>query len=515
MLKRTILLLLTGALGPALAHAQTVDFMTQVKPLLEGTCIHCHGPDKQEGDYRMDNKEAAFAGGANYAGEVIVPQKPDESAVYWMTAEPHDSQDIMPPKKPLSVAQQEVLKTWIAEGANWPEGVTLEEQPRMDFKVNILPLLTKGGPFKASEIKMLRLWASQGAEWPEGFTLGGDAAAATEAGLADNLDLVKVIREKILANTPEKSEADMKDYTGVIPKTGVKYDMVAIKGGEFLMGSPEDEAGRSDDEGPQHKVKVSPFWMGKFEVTWDMYQPFMITGVARNKDGSPQDALPPDAEPVDVVSSPTTPYTEMSFGMGTDGYPAICMTEHAALKFCQWLSAQTGHYYRLPTEAEWEYACRAGTTGPYSCPTDQLADFAVMDPDQVRVGYEKVGTKKPNPWGLHDMHGNVMEWCIDQYFADTYASRKGKTTENPLVIPKTLYPRVARGGSWYDPPEELRSARRVASNENWKYQDPQLPKSIWYHTDAPWLGFRIVRPLEVPDAETMHLLWNIGVADSE
>src|SRR5690606_22718361 len=135
----------------------------------------------------------------------------------------------------------------------------------------------------------------------------------------------------ILANTPEKSEADMKDYTGVIPKTGVKYDMVAIKGGEFLMGSPEDEAGRSDDEGPQHKVKVSPFWMGKFEVTWDMYQPFMITGVARNKDGSPQDALPPDAEPVDVVSSPTTPYTEMSFGMGTDGYPAICMTEHAAL----------------------------------------------------------------------------------------------------------------------------------------------------------------------------------------
>jgi formylglycine-generating enzyme required for sulfatase activity len=331
--------------------------------------------------------------------------------------------------------------------------------------------------------------------------------------LADNVELVKVIRENILATTKEKAEGDMKDYTGTIPKTGVKYDMLAIKGGEFTMGSPADEKGRADDEGPQHKVKVSPFWMGKFEVTWNMYEPFMITGVARNKDGSPEN-IPADAKPVDVVSSPTTPYTEMSFGMGTDGFPAICMTEHAASKFCQWLSAQTGHYYRLPTEAEWEYACRAGTTGAYSCPEDQLADFAVMDPEQVRVGYEKVGTKKPNPWGLHDMHGNVMEWCIDQYLDKGYAGLDGKTTENPLAIPTTLYPRVARGGSWYDPPEELRSARRIASNENWKVQDPQLPKSIWYHTDAHWLGFRIVRPLEVPETEKMHLLWNLGTVDS-
>ena len=200
----------------------------------------------------------------------------------------------------------------------------------------------------------------------------------------------------------------------------------------------------------------------------------------------------------------------MSFGMGTDGYPAICMTEHAASKFCQWLSAQTGHYYRLPTEAEWEYACRAGTTGPFSCPEDKLADFAVLDPTQVRVGYEKVGTKKPNPWGLYDMHGNVMEWCLDQYLDKGYAGTEGKTIENPLAIPTTLYPRVARGGSWYDPAEELRSARRIFSDENWKVQDPQLPKSIWYHTDAHWLGFRVVRPLNVPDAEKMNLLWNLG-----
>jgi len=508
MRKRSLPLFLAGALLPLSVNGQTVDFMTQVKPLIEGTCIHCHGAEKQEGEYRMDTMAAAFAGGENYPDEVIVPKDPDGSAVYWMTAEPHDSADIMPPKKPLTVEQQEILKVWIAEGAVWPEGVVLEEKPRMDFKINVLPLLSRGGPFKAEEQTMLRLWVEQGAVWPADMKLGGSDSAAAD-GPADNLELVEKIRENILATSTEKTEAEMKDYTGEITKTGVKFDMVAIKGGEFMMGSPADEDGRLEDEGPQHQVKVNPFWMGKFEVTWNMYEPFMITGVARNKDGSPEN-IPDGAAPVDIVSSPTTPYTEMSFGMGTDGYPAICMTEHAASKFCQWLSAQTGHYYRLPTEAEWEYACRAGTTGPYSCPPEQLADFAVLDPEQVRVGYEKVGTKKPNPWGLHDMHGNVMEWVLDQYLADGYAGREGKVTENPLAIPTTLYPRVARGGSWYDPAEELRSARRIFSDENWKVQDPQLPKSIWYHTDAHWLGFRIVRPLEVPEAEQMNLLWNLG-----
>jgi formylglycine-generating enzyme required for sulfatase activity len=164
----------------------------------------------------------------------------------------------------------------------------------------------------------------------------------------------------------------------------------------------------------------------------------------------------------------------------------------------------------LPTEAEWEYACRAGTTGPFSCPEEELAEYAVMDPEAVRVGYEKVGTKKPNPWGLYDMHGNVMEWVLDQFIADAYSTRKEEVNANPLEIPSTLYPRIARGGSWYDPPEELRSARRIWSDESWKTQDPQLPKSIWYHTDAIWLGFRVVRPLNVPEAKKMDELWNLG-----
>ncbi len=501
-----------SAIAQDAPKAIEVDFMTEVAPIIEGACIHCHGPKEAEGEYRMDTKSAAFMGGEAYGEDVIKAGDANDSPVYWMTTvhldDPNDP-EAMPPERPLNEKQQQILFSWIQNGAEWPEGVELVEKPRVTYE-GVKALLQKGGPFKKSEIQTLRYWVEQGADWPAG-------AVATEApsGPGDNLELVKRIREVILDQTKEKSEAEMTDYANEIPKTGVKYEMVAIKGGEFTMGSPDSESGRMDDEGPQHKVQIAPFWMGKFEVTWDMYEPFMITDVARNKDGSPQKINPDDA-PVDIVSSPTTPYQEMSFGMGTNGFPAICMTQHAALKFCEWLSAQTGHYYRLPTEAEWEYAARAGSTTAYSFGDDpaQLADYAVFDPEQTRTGYEKVGTKKPNPWGLFDMHGNVLEWCLDQYSDTAYEGRAG-VTANPFVRPTKLYPRVARGGSWYDTPDLLRSAARTGSHQDWKIQDPQLPKSIWYHTDATWLGFRLVRPLEVPDAETMHDIWSQGTRDEE
>jgi formylglycine-generating enzyme required for sulfatase activity len=487
-----------------------VDFLTEVKPLLEGACIQCHNPEKMEsegGDYDMTTKAAVFGGGPSYGGDVIRPKNANDSPVYWMTTvhleDPKDP-EAMPPKKPLNEQQQQILFSWIQNGAEWPEGVTLEQKPRVNY-AGVKPILARFDKLKQTDLTTLSYWIEQGADW-SGVAAGGD-------GPLDDLALATKIREKIVASTKEKAEADMTDYTNAIPKTGVKYDMVAIKGGEFTMGSPDSESARNADEGPQHKVKISPFWMGKFEVTWDQYEPFMITDVARNKDGSPQ-KIEPGAEAQDVISSPTTPYMEMSFGMGTQGYPAICMTEHAALKFCQWLSAQTGHYYRLPTEAEWEYACRAGTTTAYSFGDDpsKIDEYAVLDPNQTRTGYEKVGTKKPNPWGLYDMHGNVLEWCMDQYDENAYADRKG-VTENPFVRPTKLYPRVARGGSWYDTSDLLRSAARTSSHPDWKVQDPQLPKSIWYHTDATWLGFRLVRPLDVPSAETLHDIWSQGTRD--
>ena len=508
---------LTLSAGVSLLQAESkVDFMTEVKPIFEATCIGCHNEKKSKGKYRMDTKELAFKGGSSYEGEAIIPGEPDDSAVYWMTTLPEDDSEVMPPDDLLTVAQQETIKLWIEQGAEWPEGVTLQQTQRVKFDKDVLSILKKGGPFSAKQKETLRLWVNQGAVWPEEFSMG--EASEEEAGPGDNLDLVVKMREAIVANSTESSFEDMKEYESSIPKTGVKYQMVPIPGGEFMMGSPDGEKDRLDDEGPQHKVKVEPFWMGKYEVTWDMYEPFMITATPRNKDGSPV-KIPLDADAVDVVSSPTAPYTEMSFGMGLDGYPAISMTQHAANKFCQWLSAQTGHFYRLPTEAEWEYACRAGSDGPFCVPEEELDQYAVFEKDinnPVLSGYARIGTKKPNKWGLFDMHGNVMEWCLDQYAADSYGKRAGSNVViDPLVSPTTLYPRVARGGSWYDPASDCRSARRWASEESWKQQDPQLPKSIWYHTDALWLGFRLVRPLKTPDAQKMEHLWNLGRPEDE
>src|SRR5690606_20266223 len=117
-------------------------------------------------------------------------------------------------------------------------------------------------------------------------------------------------------------------------------------------GSPAGESNRQENEGPQVKVTVSPFWIGTFEVTWDEYEPYMITQADRRKNGSRRDYDSAKHTLVDAVSQPTPPYTEMSFGMGQKGFPAISMTQHAANKYCQWLSAQTGRFYRLPTEAE-------------------------------------------------------------------------------------------------------------------------------------------------------------------
>lgn len=567
--------LLSGAMfaGTGWLSAE-VDFVKQVKPILESACLHCHWEKEDEGGFRLDTRELAMKGGDG--GEAIVPGDPKESWLYSSTILDPDDDDIMPPseEKPLDKSQTEVLRQWIEEGAKWPDGVTLEVTPRIDFVKHVQPIfeqncvgchregnaegdfrmdrkdliftsgeyapnvipfdaeesgvwfltvldadnddlmppVKKGGPLSKDKTDIIKNWIAQGAIWPDGLTLRPRKAPEPETDAAAEAAQVGALYERILSGTGDRKGIQMTKYRENMPGTAVTWEMVPIPAGSFTMGSPDTEKDRKESEGPQIKVAVEPFWMMSTEVTWDLYDIFTYQDqekALRNIFKLSKDLN----ELTDVLARPTTPYVEMSFGMGKDGFPAISMTQHAALQFCQFLSAKTGHFYRLPTEAEWEYACRAGTKTAFHFGDDisQLGDYAWYE-ENSDWKYQKVGKKKPNPWGLYDMHGNVAEWCIDQFDPNFYSQFKGKPATQIINLPTTLYSRSVRGGSWDHPAKELRSSARMGSTADWKIQDPQLPKSIWYHTDAQFLGFRVIRPLKIPSPEEMQKWWSLGRA---
>jgi len=293
------------------------------------------------------------------------------------------------------------------------------------------------------------------------------------------------------------------NYAQKIGGSSLSIEMIAIPSGTFNMGS-DDEMAR-DDEKPAHQVAINQFYMSKYEVTWDLYNLFLN----RTSDDGTTTPKGDDVNmQVDAVAGATIPYVDMSLGMGTGkDLPVGNVTQYAASKFCEWLSAKTGYFYRLPTEAEWEYAARAGSTTAYffGDNKDELNAYAWFYNNSENT-YHKIGQKKPNTWGLYDMYGNVSEWTLDQYVPEIYKQR-GNSTKNPLEKPTKEYSRTVRGGSYYDYPEDLRSAARMASSEKWKKRDPQFPKSKWWNTDAPFVGFRIVRQVNPPVNEDFTYYW--------
>jgi formylglycine-generating enzyme required for sulfatase activity len=299
-----------------------------------------------------------------------------------------------------------------------------------------------------------------------------------------------------------QATADFKAYVETVPGSKVQFEMLPIPEGRFLMGSPPTEAGRAQDEGPQHPVALGAFWMGKTEVTWDEYDLFRLSqGIGKKLEDEP------DGARADAVSRPTPPYVDPTFGHGRERHPVLNITHHAAMEYCRWLSEKTGKTYRLPTEAEWEYACRAGTKTAYFFGDDpkQLGDYAWYEANtedsQGILHPQEVAKKKPNPWGLYDMLGNVAEWCLDQYAPDSYRQYPtDRLTIKPVNLPsERRFSHVTRGGSWADEPPRCRSAARRGSDKSWIQQDPQRPQSIWWLTNADFVGFRIVRPVVEQD----------------
>lgn len=287
--------------------------------------------------------------------------------------------------------------------------------------------------------------------------------------------------------------ATFQTYIEAIPGTEVKFEMIAIPGGKFRMrGSRGDK-----DEAPEREVIVKPFWMGATEVTWDEYEIFAFSRDLPEKAPTATREKAEELFGADAATRPSLPYGDPTYGYGRAGNPVINITHHAAMEYCRWLSNKTGKTYRLATEAEWEYAARGGTETAYSFGDDsKLLNAHAWYFDNSEGQPHPVRRKKPNPFGLYDMHGNVAEWVIDRYDPNAYAELKSPATAPVLLPDARRYPHVVRGGSWDDDPAELRSTARRGSNPDYSLRDPQTPKSIWWHTTATGVGFRIVRAVE-------------------
>ena len=257
-------------------------------------------------------------------------------------------------------------------------------------------------------------------------------------------------------------------------------DMITLPGGEFLMGSTPAETGHVKNEAPQSKVRMQPFAISMFEVTEAEFSAYLRA--TKTERGGPCDVYESGAwkRKSDIANAPW---------LSSGREPAICVTWQQAGAYADWLSKQSGYVYRLPSEEEWEYAARAGTSTAYSFGNDPESGCEYMNgaDRSAIVIYEKligvscddgfaalapVGSLRPNAFGLHDMHGNVWEWTSDAW----------TTSHDPGAIPDET--RVIRGGSWFSYPMWLRSANRNA----WK---PGLGRAD--------VGFRVVREITARD----------------
>jgi formylglycine-generating enzyme required for sulfatase activity len=271
--------------------------------------------------------------------------------------------------------------------------------------------------------------------------------------------------------------------------------MIAVPGGSFTMGSPESDRGRDADEGPQKNVQLDAFWIGEHEVTfaeWDAF--FRNMNVPQTK-----------AIAVDAVTRPTAQYIDLTWGMGRDSQnPTNSMSQQAALMYCKWLYQETGVFFRLPTEAEWEYSCKAGEKNNSNIDLMKVGYFK----DNSSGKYHKVKQLKPNAWGIYDMLGNLSEWTLDQYDPAAFG-KLAENAKNPVTPPASRYPKVVKGGSYLDESKELRCSNRIASDASWNKRDPQIPKSKWWLTDGMGVGFRIVKPGVQPSKEEIEKFFTL------
>jgi formylglycine-generating enzyme required for sulfatase activity len=253
------------------------------------------------------------------------------------------------------------------------------------------------------------------------------------------------------ANVSRAADApkDGDRYSETVPSSLVTFEMIKVPGKKWKNADGKE-------------IETKTLWWGKCEVTWDEYDVWVfqmdMSDAEKAKVG------------VDAKTRPSRPYGTADGGWGHHNFPAMRMSFLGADEYCKWLSARTGKKYRLPTEEEWEFACREAEDAKDKEPDDEtlkkIAWYAENSDDQTHA----VGTKEGNKLGLFDLYGNVAEWVT---------TADGKT--------------LAAGGAYEDDPADLGPVARKKPKEGWNVTDPQNPKSKWWLADAPFVGFRLVR----------------------
>ena len=395
------------------------------------------------------------------------------------------------------------------ESFNWEQKSTLEYAPRHVFNESCIHCHTELFPKEVTEKALdAHIYYQKNTDTLECINchlkVGHYHETPDEQVLAADTEQEEPVDMAPLIT--EIGENEFVEYTEVMPGSGVKFEMAPIPGGTFTMGAGPSDSAANEDEKPARQVQIKPFWMGKFEVSWREFDAYYSETVTRGKNEA--------GLKIDAISGPTPPYGSPDQGWGKGSQPAITMRHYTALKYCEWLSSVTGRKYRLPTEAEWEYAARAGNPGPYffseeadeswwsslfgskEVSPELIDEFAVYS-ENSKYRTHAPRSKKPNPWGLYHMLGNVREFCLDWYAPDILSQYpEGEVILDPQG-PETGTEYVIRGGSFRSQPQELRvSARDYTRTDQWMRTDPQTPKSVWWYSDVTDVGFRVVRELE-------------------
>jgi len=335
------------------------------------------------------------------------------------------------------------------------------------------------------------------------LTLGCATTDSVTESVTETVQEISNPASGALESSADYRTGDIREIN--IPGTSVSFQLVYVSGGNYPVGTEADEVGREEDEGPLVEVALSGYWIGRYEVTDTEYSVFRYPD--RDADTT---AVEGAVYKVDAVSRPSPPYEDPAFGLGGPSKPAVGMTQWGAMHYAKWLSEKTGVFFRLPTEAEWETACRAGTDTAYSFgPTSSSIESFGWLASNSGLELHDVGSKSGNDWGIFDMHGNAAEWMLDEYVELYHTEISQMAEADPWIRPTRLHPRTVRGGAFDDPADALRCGARLKSTTSWKRRDPQIPKSFWWNTDSPFLGFRLVAPEQAPSPEWQAEFWTL------